>query len=936
MLNKKFHTYRNFEEKLGEKRLVWLGEAGEKLEGEPEVEAETVSEVEAEGLSLDEETAAAHTMSVLAREKLRDDFRATQTYEVMNMFGLDRFKAGAYEKADESAPGVRPVLISALRDVEKVTGVDWDHTTPERLAKIRKDMILVALPAEKTDETDFYQDMFNQLAKAGDQEYLQGKAVELPGGKVHMKSKAENAALDVLKITQEELDGLYQGDVKKACLEIAKKFEKDEKKAEANAKLLYEEISAKQDEIDDQEEEILGKSGDTAEKKTLGTVTMWYRDPDKYLENIQKIDPDFVKAWLHYEGLRNVVRGQRLAAQLTKERAENEQAGLTTWDAVGKVTGKISKDFAKGWRDRDYKLMGANAVAAIAILWGARWAWKTTKFFKPLFLGYAGLTAVNFIANKQLGVDIWKKMGLKDEQAEIKGTPMEPILRLAPEMKKVDGKTLLAATQIHIGGLHEAYEEAVKDGTTFIPPEKFPMQFPDFARPGASGKRFKNDERYEQTGKDLFLIMQGLIHAYQKVNNSEKAVDFATLMYQDKQLSDSLILDFAADMLDKEAPQDVQGRADKLLNMFKESSQGALTRQLLAGGFTKEEFTLSGEDSWFGRILGTKSLNELGNRIQSDVEPTIGITIMGLPFIVREDKVQKRFFIFDMRSYEPQGTSSLSDNVASIPFEGQEAVRNVEIQGLKTKIAERAEGLLEPALKKLDSEMDYFELKDTNGKLAEYKDGQWKVKYQLMGESGAGIEGEAVVVIKPPFQVGALLDTQTGVDLKTVDEDAREAYKEELKCRNTLDGLAKEFGLAKIDLMPVSDVYVLKFLTLRKKSINWSAGHDFEDITKEATKLEDDTFFKSIKAGVSQNGSLYEALNTIRKDDKALFDRMKGEMIMIGSQDFFQAFTKTEGVMGYKRVGVFNGQRTVVIDYNERASKIVEKLREYFAEKDKK
>ena len=231
-----------------------------------------------------------------------------------------------------------------------------------------------------------------------------------------------------------------------------------------------------------------------------------FQDPASHLKEIEALPAQdnfleggeqFVKAWEHFEWL----RGEIMVAKDCQElEILAKQEGLDSDPVATKVA-----DFArstlssvqKAVNEKDYATLGMYGVGAYAFYkvyqkffgggheaggeHGKGFDWK-----KLLLYGTAGYAGYHFA--KKAGYDPLKWFGLKAENYEIKGTPMEnmsTILRSCPGLKeddkKIDADIVLRVATVNLVTLHELRKQANSNGIHHIDPREFPDIFPDLA-----------------------------------------------------------------------------------------------------------------------------------------------------------------------------------------------------------------------------------------------------------------------------------------------------------------------------------------------------------------------------------------------------------------------------------------------------------------------
>lgn len=520
---------------------------------------------------------------------------------------------------------------------------------------------------------------------------------------------------------------------------------------------------------------ILRDASNPAKNKLLKNpdYLKWFRDPANNLVNIGKIAEDvgedhdnfpkaFVVAYSHF----SYVKNQMLAMGVTHMATLDAQRNLDRHSIADKPVDFLRTNYAKfsqAIREKDYATAGVYALGIYAIYKSFTILTKDKdgKAKYPnlgnwLFYGVAGYAG--YVFAKNAGYDILKMAGLKDKDAEVRGTPMEAIAAMnLPEAQDLDYDVLLRVSEVKVDDLHSLYKKANIEGNNFIHPSQFPQIFPDLARVGhfpmgigeegladSAGNTRKvltpKQKEYIRVGRQLYKVMLVLRAAYNKTLSKEEGRSFEDAM-RDPILKEAKIRHLCA----------IMG-----LYVFHTAEKGLLSSR--AEEKAKEQLAVA------FKAYGDNSIGfHLAESADSSLKKP-GIyrgTIKGFPVYMLFNIAEKKFFVYLPHEY---GGDDLPGRktIAKIPIEG-EAAQKEEVGKAVSAIDDRMEKLLN--------------LVKVGSGRPEYDGVRWTAKVKMPGNPEFGINPpESMATITPMPDGNGLTVLMEGFDYP-IDLDAANAER---------------------------------------------------------------------------------------------------------------------------------------------------------------
>lgn len=278
---------------------------------------------------------------------------------------------------------------------------------------------------------------------------------------------------------------------------------------------------------------------------------IYFQDPANHMKELLGLsvcpsgfDPiAFAKAYEHLQ----YIQGKLLAQDAYKVKTLAAQEGLDKDPVASKVTDFLRSNldqFKKAIKERDYATAGLYCVGIWAIYRSMKELGVFGKEGKSTkWLAYGLATYCGYVFAKNAGYDVLKIAGFRDQDYEVKGTPLEAIdniLRSQPHLrelaKDLDYGIVLRMSEVSLADLNELFNKtnrAGAGGIQFIHPYEFPEIFPDLAKQwsfemgmGETGlkdytgmpntKLSTNQREYIRVGKQLYklaLAMRGVYEA---------------------------------------------------------------------------------------------------------------------------------------------------------------------------------------------------------------------------------------------------------------------------------------------------------------------------------------------------------------------------------------------------------------------------------------
>lgn len=383
------------------------------------------------------------------------------------------------------------------------------------------------------------------------------------------------------------------------------------------------------------------------------TVINAYRDPIGNLDNLgdKTGDGAYAASVDFFVAIKKIVTDQDLFQGKTEKGLQEKNQDPIFGEGTRIVRENIAK-FKDAIKTRDY----ATAAVYVVGLWAMWKSYKSLpkdsqeKYSKYLFWG-AALYAGNLFA-KNAGIDIMKKLGFKDADAEVKGTPLAVLSRLdIPGAKDVDYTVFRDISFVNISDLYSKYKETNDPRIQFIDPNQFPEAFRDKKFEGLHPNDLKKstalspkEKEYQRVGHELYKIVQALKEAFEKTMRPYYKKSFEEAL-RDGVLKYSTVFDFMV-ALNSYAPE------------YRESKSIA---------------DLGGSDKVKERLTEVFKDTHLGFEIDSGPEKPdlFKGTIMDYPVIIKRDSLHKQLIVFAKSDYDTAGgTPHVSLALATIPFTG--------------------------------------------------------------------------------------------------------------------------------------------------------------------------------------------------------------------------------------------------------------------------
>ncbi len=295
----------------------------------------------------------------------------------------------------------------------------------------------------------------------------------------------------------------------------------------------------------------------------------WFASPlnhKKEIESLKSTNPpfsgsDFLRAFEYLDYIKNKVV---LKMDIDQVKTLAKQRELDKDPVAEKVTDVLRSNvdkFRKAIRERDYATAGMYALGVWAIYRSIKelTAGKEGVTVKWIAYGLAAYTGHVFLKNA--GYDVLKLAGFRDQDYEVKGTPLEAvdnILKSNPMYRKmaedIDYPILLKVSEVNLVDLDDLFEKSNTKGIQFIHPTEFPNIFPDLAKKagfttGITGgglndytgesneKLTPSQKEYIRVGKQLYKIALAMRSVYnetlKKDNSNYKGISYRDAIQTD-------------------------------------------------------------------------------------------------------------------------------------------------------------------------------------------------------------------------------------------------------------------------------------------------------------------------------------------------------------------------------------------------------------------
>lgn len=470
----------------------------------------------------------------------------------------------------------------------------------------------------------------------------------------------------------------------------------------------------------------LSKCSDTNFLNTKPTnIQQWYMNPREHLADLQSYDNDFFRAWKFYESVKSFALDQDKMQKVSRERVKD----LDTDPIATKIVDGLGKNydkFTEAVRNRDWATAGMYVVGIWAIYKSVKELThdKKDSTLRWMAYGLAAYTGLKFAENA--GYDILKKVGLREMEAEVMGTPLESISRLEiPEAGSIDYGVFMKTSELNLASLYKLYTQThhtaddVAEG--FINPAEFPSAFPQFANYIPSRK--KDDAEYARVGHELYMVAHVLRLGYEKTLMVDQNSDYYGKSFEDALkdplLKQSKVRHFTGILL-KYAPM-----SEKSVIFEPEAVKLARTRIV--------------RDT-------CKNLGATIDNLPLDAEKhVLGGKIMNYPVVIVVDPNTKVYRIFAKQEYiEKNGNLHDSLALGEIPFQGDSTT---QVNDLELAIKAKMTALIAP-------------IKSQGGRILQgvtYADGHWTGKLTIPAAKGYPVEEREAVFEVIPLENGRML-----------------------------------------------------------------------------------------------------------------------------------------------------------------------------------
>lgn len=768
-------------------------------------------------------------------------------------------------------------IATAIKD-GKISPELWDFRSKAGLARVKKEWGLLGIIKENPK---ICRDIFKQLERASDPKFTTAVVffTSIKNGvttKVDLKLETQrkpNTKLMLKNLSEWKISiARRSGKVNPELWNFRSKANLDRIKKEWSYLGITTGNSTYYNTIFRQ----LEKSHD---RQFLGTIAKPSAKYDSYTHPFQNLndletntDPEFSLAVKFFASIKKMVTDQDTFQKATKEGLQKKNEDSIVSGATGIVSENFSA-FKESIRTRDY------STAAIYLI-GLYALWKTYKslpkdkqdrYSKYLFWGTAAYCSNIFL--KKAGIDIGKKLGFKDADAEVRGTPMAALARLDLEgLREEDYVTARDVNFINLSALHAKYKETNKPGgIRWVDPNQFPTAFGDRFKGMRSTDIMKSkglsakQKAYKAKGESLYRVVQSLEAAYNKTMHKETGKSFAAILSSGI-LAKSTVFDFVV-ALQRYAPEH---RLEKSITAALKGTEKARDR-------LREVFKGSGMG--FDLEKGRKAGHFDGQ-------------LMGFPVVYVRDSRNKQFLVFSRSDYDKaKKTPHVSAKLGTIPLIGSATGAVTALRkAIHAKVGNKDMGLLGRFVKNSKGLATFKNVR------YDHAHGGWMAEVSY--EKGKIIKGTGPIPMKVNIVIGdngksISLTRKTGGQLVYIKDvlDANAFYGNmalsQLVTQRATGG-ATDFSalhwfhinnkLSFHDNDPSDDKFRVKIANVPMAvwiRLNSKGQYEFMDSDVETKLLRNGLFKRALRESVGNNkelqGSIDNLRSMVRSTDESYF-----------------------------------------------------------------
>lgn len=598
-------------------------------------------------------------------------------------------------------------------------------------------------------------------------------------------------------------------------------------------------------------------------------------------EDILAIPPDgtfwggeqFIAAYDHLLELQGTVLGQ----DQYQESVGEGQRKLDEDPIADKVTDFVQRNlatFKKAIREKDYATAGMYAIGIYALYKAYKKIAGTENGGKiKNWIMYGAAAYAGTVFAKNAGYDILKMAGFRDEDYEVKGTPMEVmrnILSNNPQLwektKDIDYGIVMRMSSVNLVTLDDLFQKSNNDKVQFIHPKDLRSIFSDLApvwsfemgqRAGYTGmsnnKLSAKQEEYIRVGQQLYKIALGLRGVYNETLRKDGAKEFKGVKYEVAIRNKDVKMAHMWQLFDAASPWSAMSPDNDTFNRRKQQDIEESLQEAFVG---KKQ-----EGAYINRLIGEGDY--LGQ-------------VKGFPVVFSTAKEGYRVYL--MNNYN-DGEETYTGNpggdfITVMPFEGKG--REVAAGKVVAAVDARMKELIKPFMSP-----DGKSLVD---KTLTYDSGEWrcKVQYQNAGKFDV-VSVPQDAVIEPDITGKAVyLTTKIGGLRIKVDEDLAKQDDMSLVVIPKLVN-QKEFHALRIlsyagklkieDVAGSKESFILKVgdkIKVKMKYASPKAGapkkFDFESPAEEEALLRDGSgFADELRDALSQDADLKKAFENWKK-----------------------------------------------------------------------